>query len=56
MVREYYRVKESNTGQFAGVRINYHVWSQRFIATVHSQTTIRGTNTSKANRLKLVAE
>jgi hypothetical protein len=37
MVREYYRVKESNRGRFAGVRMNYHVWRQRFIATVHSQ-------------------
>jgi hypothetical protein len=37
MVREYYRVKESNTGQFAGVIMNYHVWRRRFIATVHSQ-------------------
>jgi hypothetical protein len=37
MVREYYRVKESNKGQFAGVKMNYHVWRRRFIATVHSQ-------------------
>jgi hypothetical protein len=37
MDKEYYRVKESNKGQFAGVRMNYHVWRQRFIATVHSQ-------------------
>jgi hypothetical protein len=37
MVREYYRVKESNNGQFLGVRMKYHVWRQRFIATVHSQ-------------------
>jgi hypothetical protein len=37
MVKEYYRVKESNKGQFAGVILNYHVWRRRFIATVHSQ-------------------
>jgi hypothetical protein len=37
LVREYYRVKESNTSQFAGIRMNYHVWRQRFIATAHSQ-------------------
>jgi hypothetical protein len=37
MVRQYKRVKESNKGQFAGVRMNYHVWRRRFIATVHSQ-------------------
>jgi hypothetical protein len=37
LVREYYRVKESNKGQFVGVRMNYHVWRRRFIATVHSQ-------------------
>jgi hypothetical protein len=37
LVREYYRVKESNKGQFAGVRMNYHVWRQRFIDTVHYQ-------------------
>jgi hypothetical protein len=37
MVKEYYRVKELNKGLFASVRMNYHVWRQRFIATVHSQ-------------------
>jgi putative lipoic acid-binding regulatory protein len=36
MVMEYYRMKESNKGQFASVRMNYHVWRRRFIATVHS--------------------
>jgi hypothetical protein len=40
MVKEYYRVKESRKGQFAGVRMNYHVWRRRFIATVHSQRRI----------------
>jgi hypothetical protein len=37
MVKEYYRVKESNKGQFTGVIMNYHVWRRRFIVTVHSQ-------------------
>jgi hypothetical protein len=37
MVKEYYRVKDSNKDQFAGNRMNYPVWRQRFIATVHSQ-------------------
>jgi hypothetical protein len=37
MVKEYYRMHESNRSQFAGVRMNYHIWKQRFIATVHSQ-------------------
>jgi hypothetical protein len=37
MVKEYYRMKESSKSQFTGVRMNYHVWRQRFIATVHSQ-------------------
>jgi hypothetical protein len=36
MVREYYRIKESNKSQFTGVGMNFHVWRQ-FIATVHSQ-------------------
>jgi hypothetical protein len=37
MSKEYYRVNESQKGQFAGVRMNYHVWQRGFIATVHSQ-------------------
>jgi hypothetical protein len=37
MVKEYYRMKESNRSQFTGVRMNYHVWKRRFIARVHSQ-------------------
>jgi hypothetical protein len=37
MGKEYYRMKESNRNQFTGVRLNYHVWKRRFIATVHSQ-------------------
>jgi hypothetical protein len=37
MDREYYRVKESNKVQFAGNRMKYHVWRQRFKDTVHSQ-------------------
>jgi hypothetical protein len=36
MDRGYYMVKEPNKVQFAGVRMNYHVWRRRFIATVHS--------------------
>jgi hypothetical protein len=35
MVKEYYKVKDSNKDQFAGNKMNYHVWRQRFIATVH---------------------
>jgi hypothetical protein len=34
MVREYYGVKKSNKSQFAGVRMNYHVWIRRFVANV----------------------
>jgi hypothetical protein len=37
MVKEYYKVKDSNRDQFAGDRMNYNVWRRRFIATVHSQ-------------------
>jgi hypothetical protein len=37
MVNEYYRMKESNGSQFAGVRMNYHVCRRRFITTAHSQ-------------------
>jgi hypothetical protein len=37
MVKEYYRMKDSNKSQFTGVRMNYRVWRRRFIATVHSQ-------------------
>jgi hypothetical protein len=37
MVKEYCRMKESNKSQFTGVRMNYHVWRRRFIATFHSQ-------------------
>jgi hypothetical protein len=37
MVKEYYRMKESNGSQFTGLRVNYHVWRQQFIALVHSQ-------------------
>jgi hypothetical protein len=40
MVKEYYRIKESNRRQFTGVRMNYHVWRRRFIATVQSQQRI----------------
>jgi hypothetical protein len=37
MVKEYYKVKDSNKDQFAGDGMNYLVWRQRFIATVHSK-------------------
>jgi hypothetical protein len=37
MVKEYYKVKDSNKDQFARDRMNYPVWRWRFIATVHSQ-------------------
>jgi hypothetical protein len=37
MVKEYYKVKDSNKDQFAGDIMNYPVWRQRFIATVNSQ-------------------
>jgi hypothetical protein len=37
MVKEYYRMKESNKSQFTGVRMNYHVWRRRFMAMVHYQ-------------------
>jgi hypothetical protein len=37
MVDEYYRIKESNKGRFAGVGVNYYVWRQRAISTDHSQ-------------------
>jgi hypothetical protein len=37
MIKEYYEVKESQKGQFMGVRMNYHVWRRRFIDIVHSQ-------------------
>jgi hypothetical protein len=37
MVKEYYRMQESIGSQFAGVRMNYHIWKRRFIATVYSQ-------------------
>jgi hypothetical protein len=41
MIKEYYRVKESQEGQFAGVIMNYHVWRRRFIAIVNSQRRLR---------------
>jgi hypothetical protein len=37
MVKEYYEVKESQKGQFKGVRRNYHVWRRRVLYIVHSQ-------------------
>jgi hypothetical protein len=37
MVKEYYKVKDSNKDQFADDQMNYPVWRRIFIATVHSQ-------------------
>jgi hypothetical protein len=37
MIKEYYKVKESQKGQFEGDRMSYHVWQRRFIYIVHSQ-------------------
>jgi hypothetical protein len=36
-VKEYYKVRDTNKGQFAGDRINFPVWRRRFIATVHAK-------------------
>jgi hypothetical protein len=37
MIKQFFEVKESQKGQFRGVRRNDHIWQPRFIDIAHSQ-------------------
>jgi hypothetical protein len=37
MVKEYYKMKESNRSQFTADKMNDHIWKRRCRSKVHSQ-------------------